>query len=129
MRHLLFLALLASPQAVSAMPASDFVARWTALAKLGRAALTTPDFAAVTKEVGSAAAAYRAEINEAQMRGRVPRACPPARVSTSLDDLVTEIRKLPETAQRQELGVVFGSIMDQRYPCSTKAPPQAPTTA
>jgi hypothetical protein len=112
------------------MPASEFVVRWTALSKLGKAALTDPDFTAIQNEVGAAARLYRAEINSAQDQGRIPRSCPPSKVSVSAEDLALEIKKLPPESQLRELRLVFGEIMDHRYPCPTTPPilPVKPTT-
>lgn len=115
--------LLSASNAVFAMPASEFVVRLTALSMLGNSALTSPDLTAINNEIGEATRSYRAEIKAALDEGRVPRSCPPSKVSLSAQDLVLEINKLPPVAQLRELRIVFGEIMDHRYPCPTVTQP------
>lgn len=122
-RSFILLPLLAASNAAFAMPASEFVERLEALSMLGNAAPTSPGLTVINNEIGEAARSYRAEIKSAQDEGRAPRSCPPSKVSLSAEDIMLEIKKLPPVSQLRELRIVFGEIMDKRYPCPTATQP------
>lgn len=122
-RYLALLALTLAPAAAQAMPAGDFVARWAVVARQDEATVrASSEWRTLAQAFADAGKAYRAEIDAARAAGRTPRSCPPPRISLTAAELADAIRALPAPAQRQELGVVLGTIMDRRYPC---APPPA----
>jgi hypothetical protein len=130
MKRLIAILLLLAPDAASAMSAVEFMARWNVVSKQGKAGAQSPDLPILFREIGAAAKQYRAQIKSAQAENRVPRACPPKRISVTTDDLILEFAKLPPASQAGELSNAFAEVMDRRYPCpvSRAAPARTPST-
>jgi hypothetical protein len=114
----LLLSLLTMPVSAQAMTVADWVQRLNTLKSRGNTAQGSPELMMLQTEVAIAATSYRAQINEAKEKARRPRACPPARVSLSAEDLALEFRKLPQNLYLGELSIAFGVVMDKRYPCT-----------
>lgn len=113
------------PVPAQAMTAAEWMQRWDVLRRQGPAAMKSPELRVLQTAIGEAAGAYRAEVKAAQAAGRVPRSCPPARVSVSSEDVTAELRKLPPALLASELRIAFAAVMDRRYPCPPGYTPRA----
>lgn len=104
--------------AVHAMTVSVFLQKADALKRRGPLALLSSDLGLLKTEVRTAAAALKAERQEAQRAGRRAAFCPPANASLNAEELLTHFRSIPAAQQpRMEVRDALRSYMARRYPC------------
>ena len=115
-------ALLAAPflcaMAPGDMSVAAFLARATALERIGPLALATPQGNQLRGEVVAAGKRYKARIDAERRAGRKTTSCPPESGSLSPDQWLTHLRSYP-VAARKSVSVysAFDALMKKRYPC------------
>ena len=119
-RHLLLpaaaISLLAAP--VQAMPVREFIARWTAVGKLGEMARLDPELRRLTNELEAILEAWRADVDKAKATGK-PIACPPPRGQAKFDSdkLMAYFKALSPAEQEVELKDGLYAYLNKTYPC------------
>ena len=103
--------------AQSGMTLDAFVTRANRI-PLNATAMLRPDAHRLKGEAERAFRTVATEIETARAAGRAPAACPPARISLNVRQLLAHLNAIPQT-RRQRMSVTDGirDWMAARYPC------------
>jgi hypothetical protein len=105
-----------------ARTAAEFAAAWKQFRTTPTSEIVAnPELGVLVNEFVAAGKAYRAEIEAAKAAGRTPRACLPEPVEFSTDDFIAAVDRAPADERQVEMPIMFGRILDARYPCAQPA--------
>jgi len=110
------MSLLAAP--VQAMPVREFIARWTAVEKLGEMAKLDPELRRLMNELETILEAWRADVDKAKAAAK-PIACPPppGQAEFESDKLMAHFKALSPAEQEIELKDGVYVYLNKTYPC------------
>lgn len=111
------ISLLAAPP-VQAMPVREFIARWTAVGKLGEMAKLDPELRRLMNELKAILEAWRPDVDKAKVAGK-PIACPPppGQAKFESEKLMAYLKALSPAEQEVELKDGVYAYLNKTYPC------------